>query len=432
MPMASKSKSKAEEALEFLDDLDSFAAPGDPNAITKPKTKTPPPPPVAGGKRNEEEVFAFIDEVTQKSTEPTPKVAATIPRSGTPTVRKSTERVRLGGGPVAASSSTSSLHRTASTESYRTKTEGSQTPAPAAGARSVVDEQVKHLPKNLPIQNDQVRGWGESALVYGKKAQEYAKNAQLDKLSQDFKRVGLSTLTDILNVVAPPISEHEVIQVWLSHDMQGYEGVESLVYRSLTRILEQVEGGDLIVNRGNESKPKDDAPGGRQLNPVDGYESAVKLAQVEVESLAKSNKKVSSPSEVNNPTTYSNVYIRVQPFFNRFKISEGGSDKGSDASNKLQFLVYLFDPEHELTHTSVTQAVSATWIDIWDEYDWVEDLVADSLRLGVEVLGQDYVVSRMGWAKKSGEEGEAEEEDSSEEETSSEEGDPKTKKLADS
>jgi len=53
---------------------------------------------------------------------------------------------------------------------------------------------------------------------------------------QDFKRVGLSTLTDILNVVAPPISEHEVIQVWLSHDMQGYEGVESLAYRSLARV----------------------------------------------------------------------------------------------------------------------------------------------------------------------------------------------------
>ena len=53
---------------------------------------------------------------------------------------------------------------------------------------------------------------------------------------QDFKRVGLSTLTDILNVVAPPISEHEVIQVWLSHDMQGYEGVESLTYRALTRV----------------------------------------------------------------------------------------------------------------------------------------------------------------------------------------------------
>jgi hypothetical protein len=53
---------------------------------------------------------------------------------------------------------------------------------------------------------------------------------------QDFKRVGLSTLTDILNVVAPPIAEHEVIQVWLSHDMKGYDGIESLVYRALARV----------------------------------------------------------------------------------------------------------------------------------------------------------------------------------------------------
>lgn len=34
---------------------------------------------------------------------------------------------------------------------------------------------------------------------------------------------------------------------------------------------------------------------------------------------------------------------------------------------------------------------------MWDEYDWVEDLVVESLRVGVEVIGQEYVVSRMGW-----------------------------------
>ena len=53
---------------------------------------------------------------------------------------------------------------------------------------------------------------------------------------KDFRTVGISTLTDILNAVAPPIAEHEVIQVWLSHDMEGYEGVESLVYKGLTRV----------------------------------------------------------------------------------------------------------------------------------------------------------------------------------------------------
>jgi len=46
----------------------------------------------------------------------------------------------------------------------------------------------------------------------------------------------MAAFTDILNVVAPPISEHEVIQIWLSHDMEGYEGVENLVYRALARV----------------------------------------------------------------------------------------------------------------------------------------------------------------------------------------------------
>lgn len=55
-------------------------------------------------------------------------------------------------------------------------------------------------------------------------------------LGQDLKNVSLSTLTEIMNVVAPPISEHEVIKVWLSHDMQGYDGIEGLVYRSLAKV----------------------------------------------------------------------------------------------------------------------------------------------------------------------------------------------------
>ena len=45
--------------------------------------------------------------------------------------------------------------------------------------------------------------------------------------------------------------------------------------------MEQVEGGDLIVNRGEESRPKDtssDSP--RDMNTVEGYEAAYKLAQV--------------------------------------------------------------------------------------------------------------------------------------------------------
>lgn len=73
-------------------------------------------------------------------------------------------------------------------------------------------------------------------------------NSWIFDAGQDFRRVGLSTLTDILNVVAPPISEHEVIQVWLSHDMKGYEGVETLVYRALARVCVNHVGSTTIIS----------------------------------------------------------------------------------------------------------------------------------------------------------------------------------------
>jgi hypothetical protein len=34
---------------------------------------------------------------------------------------------------------------------------------------------------------------------------------------------------------------------------------------------------------------------------------------------------------------------------------------------------------------------------MWEKYEWVEDLMAEALRVGVEVIGQEYVVKRMGW-----------------------------------
>ena len=46
--------------------------------------------------------------------------------------------------------------------------------------------------------------------------------------------------------------------------------------------MEQIEGGDLVVNRGNESKPKEseERDPKRDLNVVDNYDTALKLSQV--------------------------------------------------------------------------------------------------------------------------------------------------------
>ncbi|KAJ7225845.1 maintenance of telomere capping protein 1 [Mycena pura] len=378
----SKAKSKQEEALAFLDDLDSMT----PRAIPVPTNATNP---TGGSGEGEAEVLAFIDEITQKSAEPTPRsshLERPASRSGTPTVRKSTERVRLGGGMMRTSSS-SSLKKDAAGTLPTTTTVAE--PGSAGGgwgwgsvwnsasvalqqAKSAVDEQVKYLPKN-----EQARKWGEGMM-------EYAKSAQLDKLGQDFKRVGLSTLTDILNVVAPPISEHEVIQVWLSHDMKGYEGIESLVYRALARIMEQVEGGDLVVNRGEEARPKESAD------------------SANLDDLINNNTKATvskSESNVQTPTTYSHVYLRIQPFMTSFAFPASSSASGTTSHQQLQFLIHLSDPSHNVSESTVTQCVPGDWLadGMWEKYEWVEDLIAESLRVGVEVIGQAYIVKRMGW-----------------------------------
>lgn len=58
----------------------------------------------------------------------------------------------------------------------------------------------------------------------------------IEKLRREITETGMKAMQDIMNAVAPPIAEHEVIQVNLSHDMQGYEGVETLVYRALAKV----------------------------------------------------------------------------------------------------------------------------------------------------------------------------------------------------
>lgn len=45
----------------------------------------------------------------------------------------------------------------------------------------------------------------------------------------------------------------------------------------------------------------------------------------------------------------------------------------------------------------MTQGIPGKWLDLWDTYPWVEDLAVEALRVGVEVLGQEYISGRMGW-----------------------------------
>lgn len=87
-----------------------------------------------------------------------------------------------------------------------------------------------------------------------------------------------STLANIMDTVAPPISAHETLELWLSHPMLGYAGVEGVVYRAWMRILEQTESGEMIVVW-SPSDDQDARGAQRSVNAIEGWDVAWKSAQ---------------------------------------------------------------------------------------------------------------------------------------------------------
>lgn len=120
-------------------------------------------------------------------------------------------------------------------------------------AKSVAIEQVAHVAR----QADEVQSTARKVAVEGardvvnleaiaargrglqqlrEQLGDRVKGVDLEKLRQELVTRGQSALSDIINTVAPPIGEHEVLQVWFSHDMKGYDGVEGVVLNAIEAV----------------------------------------------------------------------------------------------------------------------------------------------------------------------------------------------------
>jgi len=102
-----------------------------------------------------------------------------------------------------------------------------------------------------------------------------------DNTGQDLYNNTSSALNNIINTVAPPISAHETLELWLSHPMTGYAGVEGVVYRAWLAILDQTESGELVI----VWSPPESATGTeRGINQVEGFEKGWEIAAGEIKS----------------------------------------------------------------------------------------------------------------------------------------------------
>ncbi|GAA6021975.1 hypothetical protein JCM11491_000314 [Sporobolomyces phaffii] len=238
--------------------------------------------------------------------------------------------------------------------------------------------------------------------------QGLVKGANLEGLGKELKSTTLKSLTDLLNAVAPPIAEHEVIEVSLSHDMKGYDGVETLVYRGLSKVMDQIEGGTLMVNRAkrdDQHEPvedkaetaRDDDEEERDLGAIEGMEAGWTLAQTTLDRLIASTYKPApprdaSPSSVTVPVTTCPVYLRLQPVLAPLP----NAPQQQQPQQQLYFVLVLIDPTHALAHHTVSQALPARWLDVpFAENEWVEQFMVDAIRGATEVVGQEYIAGRM-------------------------------------
>lgn len=56
-----------------------------------------------------------------------------------------------------------------------------------------------------------------------------------------------STLSSVLETIAPPIVRHEQLHIHVFHDMVGYPSIDNIVYSIFERVMQQVEGGGPLV-----------------------------------------------------------------------------------------------------------------------------------------------------------------------------------------
>lgn len=244
----------------------------------------------------------------------------------------------------------------------------------------------------------------------------------------------MPTFQNILQTIAPPISQHERLQIHVTHDLTNYPTLDPLIYQVFSRVMSQVEGGDLMVvqkgqeataKRGSSSeRPRDfgswhDGPWWRSgeqraINAVTGLVEGSKLVRASAESYAAEHlagrggveevaKKATETLNTSNPTRDSEIFIAIQAiaqtvpeglFASGPTNEEESQVKESPDANSRQeimFAVYLHDPVHGIAFQALSQAVPAQWIEWLDAPSGGEGTLPEAIE---EIIGSGGVDPR--------------------------------------
>lgn len=253
----------------------------------------------------------------------------------------------------------------------------------------------------------------------------------------------LPTFTNILNTLAPPISSHEKLQIHITHDFVGYPSLDPLIYQTFSRVMAQVEGGELmVIQRGQESKQRRQSEGAyrgantagwndgpwwrdsaerRDFGIVKGLVEGTKLAKVSAETHAndyfqpqggveEAAKKATELFTQDNPTRNSDIFLSVQAIsYDAPTDLFGGNDQSqiqekpavvdpnTEPEELVCFALYLYDPVHSITFHAVTQSLPQRWIGWINNDTTSEDVGPQGLPDDVQDIVNDGGVDPREW-----------------------------------
>ena len=220
-------------------------------------------------------------------------------------------------------------------------------------------------------------------------------------LGDELRQRAIPTFTNILHTLAPPISAHERLMIHITHDMVGYPSLDPLIYGIFSRVMSQVEGGDLlVVQRGHESSSRRssdgsagwrDGPWWRQVNSprelglIKGMVEGTKLCRANAEGYAdeyfganggldQAKQRATEIVSESNPVRTSDIFLAVQainvPEDKTLFAGTASAEKEKETSpvqdpaesdDLICFAIYILDPVHEIEYSAVSQSIPARW-----------------------------------------------------------------------
>lgn len=226
-----KKTTRSKEVLSFLDQLDTdLKTPGAAIAVSQDEHHEPEQhpesqhmeEPQSASTDEAEKTIAYLQNLAlKKSSTSSPRLDdgnKTPTNTGSPVMDKGKQREEASDAAVEKSSGWGSWFSAAQ----------SQAQAALAQAKVVAEQTAASNQININP--------AAAAPEWKNKLGGFVKGAGLDKIAHELAMQGKHALSEVYNAVVPPITDTEELEVWVSHDMVGYDGIADVVYSGLAKV----------------------------------------------------------------------------------------------------------------------------------------------------------------------------------------------------